>query len=63
MYDICTVEITYKDGRIGIYRVGDVYEHTDLNGVTYLAMMRLKDGKYGFIPMDVLKSYRILEGA
>ena len=61
MYSICTVEITYKGGRIGVYEVGDVYEHTDDKGITYLAMMRLKDGKYGYIPMDVFKSYKILE--
>ena len=61
MYNVCTVEITYKDGRMGVYEVGDVYEHTDVTGTAYLAMLRLEDGQYGFIPMDVFKSYRILE--
>lgn len=61
MYDICMVEITYKDGRMGFYEVRDAYEHIDITGITYLAMMRLKDNKYGYIPMDILKGYKILE--
>ena len=55
------VEIIYPDGRMGVYEVGDVFEHTDITGTTYLAMMRLKDFKYGYIPMHIIKSYRILE--
>ena len=51
----------HSDG-IGLYDVGDVYEHKTDDG-NYLAMRRLKDGEYGYIPMELIKSYEILERA
>ena len=58
--DTIEVEITYLDGRVGVYEVADVFEHVT-SSECYLAMMRLKDLKYGYIPMHIIKSYRILE--
>ena len=58
---IITVEIEFLDGDIHVYQVSNVFEYTDKDGVTYLAMQRLSDGDYGYIPLEVFSSYRIIE--
>lgn len=60
--DIIKVEITYPDGDKKIYEVISVFEHTDDSG-EYLVMGRKSDGDLGYIPKEIIKSWRILEGA
>lgn len=54
------VEIIYPNDKVKVYEVMDVFEHTDTSG-HYLVMQRLKDGGLGFIPMELISSYKVLE--
>lgn len=55
------VELDYKEGGVSIYEVGDVILVTDENTeIEYLAMARLKDGEYRYIPLEILQNYKIL---
>ena len=61
--DKIKVEITFKESKdISIYEVRFVYVQKDeINNIEYLVMSRLSDGGLGFIPMDIIESYKILE--
>jgi hypothetical protein len=57
---IIRVEITFLDDHAKVYEVSAAFEISD-ESETYLAMRRLKDGGFGFIPIDRIKSWKILD--
>ena len=50
------IRITHLGGEQKLYEVRDAYLCT-VEGVPMLAMARLSDGEYGFIPLDAIQKY------
>lgn len=54
------VEIEFTDGESNVYEVLSVYENFEYEDRTYLAMQRLKDFKWGLVPLEIIEGYKIL---
>lgn len=57
---IMKVKLTFPDESEKIYDVGAAFE-IRTESETFLAMRRLSDGDFGFIPIETIKSWEIVE--
>lgn len=63
--EIIKVEMTHLDNTKSIYEVRmamEIVANLEGSFENYLVMSRLKDGGLGYIPLNIIKEWRILDG-